>query len=77
MRALKSRICTVGVKKNLCPKKKKEKIIKYNFLHLSPHVYLILIFYHSAIVMPLYQIFLHFWIILHKNTYNFDLLNWS
>ena len=75
MQALKSHTFTVGVKKNVCPKKL-EKMIKYSFLHLWPQVYLTLIFYQSAMYIALYQIWLYFWIIVLQNAHNFDLLNW-
>ena len=29
--------------------------------------------FRQVLRMPLYQIFLHFWITLHKNAHNFDL----
>ena len=64
----------IGVKKKRASQKTREND-KIQFLHLRPQVYLTHIFYQSAIVMPLYQIVLHFWIILLQNVHNFDLLN--
>ena len=41
---------------------------------VTPGVLNTLFFYQSAIVMPLYQILLRFWIILLQNAHHFDLL---
>ena len=65
---LKSHTFTVGVKKNVCSKKI-EKMLKYSFLHLWPQVYLTLFY---LPVCYIYQIFLHFWLILLQNARNFE-----
>ena len=55
-------------------KKKKENEKIQLFPPVTPGV-LNTYFYQPAIMMPLYQIFLHFWIILLQSAHNFDLLN--
>ena len=64
----------VDDKKNVCPKNGANDKIQLS-PPVIPGVLNTYFFYQSAIVMSLYQIFLHFWIIFLENAHNFDLLN--